>query len=137
MRRHAWIIALLLWAGSPALAGSPAAIPPDAGRARAEAAFETFANQWMAKVHELEDKQRAHPTVKEGSEEPIVTYRGYDDDYTVELRPTGHAKAPYVGLLRYTEYVYSCTDVKAEDCTVASTVPVTEIFRYSNGRWTY
>jgi len=136
MKRIACISALLLLAG-PALADSPAAIPPDSGRTRAETAFEGFTSDWMAKVRALEQRHRTNPTIKQGASDPVVTYRGYGDDYTVELRPTGNARAPYVGLLRYTEHVYSCRDVEAERCTVASSVPVTEIFRYQNGRWNY
>ncbi len=126
---------VLLLAVSPALA-EPAAIP-DAGQRRAERAFQAFASDWMHKVHTLEEQSRSRPAVKVGAIDPVFTYRGYGDDYSIELRPTGHARAPYVGLLRYTEHVYSCASLQAQSCTVASTVPVTEIFRYRNGRWSY
>ena len=67
----------------------------------------------------------------------IVTYRGFDDAFTVELRPTGHPTAPFVGILRYNEQVFSCNGVDASKCSVASSLPVTEIFRYQGGRWIY
>ncbi len=130
------LTAVLLLAALPALAGSPAAIP-DSGHRRAERSFEDFAAQWMKRVRTLELQARGSPTVGAGTQDPVFTYRGYGDEYSVELRPTGHARAPYVGLLRYTEHVYSCPTLQAERCTVASTVPVTEIFRYKNGRWSY
>jgi hypothetical protein len=130
------VLSTLLLVATPALAGSPAAIP-ESGRHRAETSFEKFARQWMSKVHGLEQKHRSNPTVKPGESEPVVTYRGYGEDYSIELRPTGHASAPYVGLLRYTEHVYSCTNVEVKNCHIASTVPVTEIFRYQNNRWSY
>jgi hypothetical protein len=123
--------ALLL--ASPVFGDSPASIA-DTGDVSAQHSFERFAQKWMAKVQQLEAEQREHPTVRPGPTKPLVTYRGYGDDYSVELRPTGHADAPYIGLLRYVEQVYSC--VKGE-CTVASTVPVTEIFRFQDGRWVY
>jgi len=130
------LIASLLLAAAPCLANPPAAIP-EAGDRRAEQAFERFAAGWMEKVRALEERHRESPTVKRGTERPLVTYRGYGDDYEVELRPTGRPRSPYVGLLRYTEYLYSCRDVEASSCSVASTVPVTEIFRYQDGRWSY
>ncbi len=136
MKRFACIFAFLLLA-VPALADSPAAIPPDSGRQRAESAFESYIATWMAKVRALEQQHRTNPTVKQGASEPVVTYRGYGEDYRVELRPTGNARAPYVGLLRYTEHVYSCSDMEVTRCTIASSVPVTEIFRYKDGRWNY
>jgi hypothetical protein len=134
--RNLLLIVTFVLASAPAVAGPPAAIP-DAGHRRAERAFEEFAADWMSRVHALEQKARSSPSVKAGASDPVFTYRGYGDDYTVELRPTGHARAPYVGLLRYTEHLYSCATLEANRCSIASTVPVTEVFRYKNGRWTY
>jgi hypothetical protein len=118
-----------------AMAGSPAsASASDAGRSRAEGQFHEFAKKWMANVKRLQTQDRSKPTLNAGAQS---TYRGYGDDYSIELRPTGHPTAPFVGLLRYTELMYSCPTPGAENCTVASRVPVTEIFRYENGRWSY
>jgi len=119
-----------------AMADSPAAIS-DASRSRAEDQFHQFAKSWMANVQRLQTQDRSKPTVRAGSNGTQVSYRGYGDDYTVELRPTGHPSAPYVGLLRYTELMYSCASASSKDCSVSSRVPVTEIFRYENGRWSY
>jgi hypothetical protein len=130
------LLCALLLTATAALADSPAAVSGSAHN-RAEASFHRFAEGWMQKVRALEEKHRSNPTVKDAATRPLVTYRGYGDDYSVELRPTGHPKSPYVGLLRYTEHLYSCETMQAESCRVASTVPVTEIFRYQNGRWTY
>jgi hypothetical protein len=33
--------------------------------------------------------------------------------------------------------MYTCSDAKATRCSVASTTPVTEIFRFQDGRWVY
>ena len=130
------LLCTLLLISTAALASSPAALAKPA-QARAEASFHRFVARWMQKVHALEQEHREKPTVKAGASRPLVTYRGYGDEYSVELRATGHANTPYVGLLRYTEHVYSCETVEAESCRIASSVPVTEVFRYRNGRWTY
>ena len=126
---------LVLSIGTPGLA-DPAAIP-DAAPEDAESSFRSFASSWMTKVQRHESAERRKPSVEPGASTPMVTYRGYGDDFSIELRPTGHASAPYVGLLRYEEHVYSCRSAKAENCSVASTTPVTEIFRFQNGRWSY
>jgi hypothetical protein len=128
------LVASPLLFASPGWADSPAAIA-DSGDTRARTSFERFAGEWMARVHRLEDQQRENPSVRPGAIAPMITYRGYGDDYSIELRPTGHAAAPYIGLLRYTEHLYSC--IQTADCTVASSVPVTEIFRFQGGRWIY
>ncbi|HJO21947.1 MAG: hypothetical protein QF890_00115 [Myxococcota bacterium] len=130
------ILALLLAIAAPAWAGSPAAIP-DSGRHQAEVSFQEFATTWMGKVRKLEMKNRTKPTVIRSAADPLLTYRGYGDDYSVELQPTGHPQAPYLGLLRYTEHVYSCKGIDAIECRIASTIPITEIFRFQYGRWNY
>ena len=79
----------------------------------------------MAKVQKLQTQDRSKPNLHAGAGGAQASYRGYSDDFTVELRPTGHPSAPYVGLLRYTELMYSCPSAGATDCTVASRVPVT------------
>jgi len=128
-------VALLLLA-APALADDVASIPNSADE-RARNSFSEFARSWMAKMEATEAQNRQNPTVQPGPSENIVTYRGFDEGFTVELRPTGQPAAPFVGILRYNEQVYSCDAVDASKCTVASSLPVTEIFRYQGGRWIY
>ena len=126
----------LLLLPATALAESPAKVS-DAGRSRAEDQFHQFAKTWMAKVQRLQTQDQSKPTARAGASGTQHSYRGYGDDYSVELRPTGHPSAPYVGLLRYTELMYSCPSPGSKDCSISSRVPVTEIFRYENGRWSY
>jgi len=129
------VFASFLVSGS-ALAEPPAAIAPQ-GHERVRATFERFASTWMDKIRRLETQQRESPTIRPGAGGLLVTYRGYGDAFKTELRSTGHPSAPYVGILRYSEHLYSCQSVEATKCTVASTVPVTEIFRFEDGRWVY
>ena len=128
-------VALLLMA-APTIADEVAAIP-DSADERARTSFSDFARSWMAKMQANEVQNRKNPTVQPGTTENLVTYRGFGEDFTVELRPTGHPTAPFVGILRYNEQVYSCQGVGASNCSVASSLPVTEIFRYQGGRWIY
>jgi hypothetical protein len=124
--------ALTITAG-PASGDSPAAVAPAAEPAKA--AFTKFAHSWMDKIQRIAAEQK--PSVQPGATEAVVTYRDYADDFSVELRPTGHASAPYVGILRYSEQIFSCQDISANDCSLSSEIPVTEIFRYQDGRWVY
>jgi len=130
------LAAALLLMAAPVLADDLASIP-DSADERARTSFSEFARSWMAKMEANEAQNRKNPTVQPGPSENIVTYRGFDEGFTVELRPTGHPAAPFVGILRYNEQVYSCNGVDASMCTVASSLPVTEIFRYQGGRWVY
>jgi len=108
--------------------GEPAAIAPsDPALARAEATFQSFASDWMKKMAAAEAHGKA--TASGGA------YRGYADEFKIELKPTGSAAAPYVGLLRYQER--QCAAGGASSCQVTSTTAVTEIFRFQGGRWVY
>lgn len=118
----------------PVAANPPAAIAPHS-TSPADLNFDDFAKDWMKKLHDLERKSRGAPgRSKTGSS---VSYRGYSSEFSTELKPTGRPEIPYVGILQYSERVYRCTDATLERCSIASVVPVTEIFRFQNGRWVY
>ncbi len=114
--------ATLLFTAPAALAGAPA------GEPEAKASFERFAREWMGKMQRAGEQNRAN------AERAGTGYTGYGDDYRMELKPTGHAGAPYVGILRYQQL--RCADA-ARNCKVAGRSPITEIFRFQNGRWIY
>jgi hypothetical protein len=136
LRRLAPSALLALLLATPALAGPPAAIP-DAGRERAGRAFESFASEWMAKMENAERQNRSRPKAASNGSGQHFTYRGYGSEFETELKPTGHPAAPYVGLLRYREELYTCSDKATKNCSVSTHTPVTEIFRFQNGRWIY
>jgi len=138
MRRHTALAFVLgLWLCAPASADELPRAAADANLARVEATFQDFARDFMAQVRGQEQRERRKPRIAAGPGASVFTYRGYGEDFRTELRATGQPAAPYVGLLHYTEHVYSCRDLDGGSCTVASTVPVTEIFRYQKGRWAY
>ena len=112
---------------SAAFASEPAAIAPsDPAYAKAESSFQSFAAEWMRKMAAAEAHEKK---VANGG-----AYRGYDDDFKIELKATGSPTAPYVGLLRYQEH--QCA-AGGQPCKVTSTTAVTEIFRFQGGRWVY
>jgi hypothetical protein len=129
--------ACLLLSSSLALAQPPAAIPEDDSHQRTLRSFKQFASGWMEKMERVETKNRARPEVRPFGSRNLVTYRGYANDFKIEIKHTGYAPAPFVGVLRYSEQLYTCADAAATRCRVAGTTPVTEIFRFQNGRWVY
>jgi len=107
---------------------------------RAGESFDQFARTWMDSVHAL--GVPAHPAIliddrNASNGSGVVTIRKYGDEFTTELRATGRDGAEYVGILHYSESVYNCRENDIENCSEPSTVPVTEIFRYDDGRWIY
>ncbi len=125
-----WVVGL---APSKAQAQPPASIP-DASASPAHQAFQTFAVEWMQRLHRVEAQNKSSAL---GNGAVAVSYRGFDQEFKTELRPTGNAKAPYVGMIRYLEREYRCSDSRALDCKVQKTTPVTEVFRFQDGRWVY
>jgi hypothetical protein len=132
LRALALVATVFLAAPAAAESASPAA-----SRERAATAFEAFAREFMAKVRAHEQREKLRPRVAAGPGSPVVTYRGYGEEFRTELRESGSAAAPFVGLLHYTERVYSCRDLVSGECSVAASAPVTEVFRYRGGRWVY
>jgi len=137
-------IALLLFFASPpggAVAdsidggASEIAVPPDL--AAAKAAFERHAKSWMADLEKNEAENRRKAPVYGVADEAVIRFDGYGDEYETQVKPTGHAGAPFVGILRYKENLYTCLRDDATRCTVTRSVPVSEIFSYKNGRWRY
>ncbi len=125
-------IAFLMIGAEPATADTPAD-----RSASARSKLSDFAKSWIGKMKKTEAQNKTRPSVRPGAVQTVTSYRGIADGYNVELRPTGQPSAPFIGILRYTEQVYTCREAAGDNCSVASSVPVTEIFRYQAGKWVY
>ena len=136
-RRLAALLAALAVPWVSAQAEPPARLDPDAASRGAQASFETFARDWMARAHARSERDRANPRLSPGPKSLVATYREVGPEFETELQPTSRPATPFVGVLRYSESVVTCADLHATDCRVVSTVPVTEVFRLRDGRWVY
>lgn len=103
----------------------------------AESAFAEHARSWMADLERNEAENRRKAPVYQLAAEAVVRFDGYGDEYETTVKATGHPTAPFVGILRYKEVLYTCLRDDRERCTVSRAVPVSEIFSFRNGRWTY
>jgi hypothetical protein len=123
---------------APGLGGPPAAIPPeDPAQESIRRSFQEFASRWMRSLEEdARGLTRSLPAQGQPGRQN-ATYRSIGSDFQIELRPTGSPRAPYVGILRYSEFTHRCADALAAACGVQSRATITEIFRYQNGRWVY
>jgi hypothetical protein len=103
----------------------------------AQAAFDSFAREWMKKMHagSLSVRETNKATAKKSN--VALRFSQYADEYTTELKRTSSTTAPFVGLLRYIEKEYACADSTDAQCSVESETAVTEIFRYERGQWIY
>ncbi len=112
--------------GAAALASAePAAIASSGLREKAETSFRQFARSWLGDMRQREAKAR----------EAGQHHTGPGADWQVELRPTGKARTPYVGILYYTEIRMQCSGSDA--CQRVGSSGISEIFRFQNGKWVY
>jgi hypothetical protein len=98
---------------------------PAVSDAKAAASFQTFSKGWITKLRNAAAKRKA------------VARTRILDVLETELRPTGNAQAPFVGVLRYCEQKLSCASAAEASCSPASNSVVTELFRYQGGKWVY
>jgi hypothetical protein len=130
------VLALLALA-LPAAAQPPASHSPLEAQRRAERSFSRFAADWVARQQQRLEDERTRPRLISGGESPMALYHAIGDDFSTELRATGQPAAPWVGVVNYTELVYSCTGADATSCALSASSPVSEIFRFRDGRWIY
>lgn len=119
------------------LGGGPAGIAVPSALAKAQSSFNRHARSWMADLEKNEAENRRTAPVYSVAAEPVIRFDGYSDDFETQVKETGHSAAPYIGILRYKEHLYTCLRDEASRCTVSRSVPVSEIFSFKNGRWTY
>jgi hypothetical protein len=139
MRLPPTLVLALALASLPASAPADPAMLADGGTqvSRADLSFAAFAEEWIGRARSRGEQARKSPRAREGSDGIVFTYRAVDPDYQTELRPTGRTVSPYVGVLHYKELTYTCRDVHGSSCTVTSSLPLAEVFRYRDGRWGY
>lgn len=106
-------------------------------------AFEVFQSDWIVKMNHHgrfgTDKIKVE---KDSQGRYYATYRVIAEDMESEVKATGNKASPYVGVLKYEVHTYaSHADspelAKQGPFEVERQVSVTEIFRYSGGKWHY
>lgn len=134
-----WIVTCTRWISACAVAAAVGvAAPAGAGSDEsARQAFDRFAASWMGKMEKREAENRRQPVVQRAGGRSVATYTGYADDWSIEVQATGDRVSPYVGLLSYQEQSYTCSDETARRCSVSRITPVTEVFGYREGRWSW
>ncbi|MBM4256350.1 MAG: hypothetical protein FJ147_10670 [Deltaproteobacteria bacterium] len=109
----------------------------------ARTTFETFAREWMAKLAEAEEFQRAKKIkVTETPDGYSAEYIGYLPERSIQVRKTESTDTPFVGTLTYYERTLRCTGKTKEQAIQGpfeqvGTSPVLEIFRFTKGKWVY
>jgi hypothetical protein len=129
--------------GSSARSKTTKKAVPQVNEETARASFETFTQEWMAKLAEAEEFHRIKQVqVSESSEGFSAEYLGYLPERSIEIRKTEYADTPFVGTLSYQERTLRCIGKSKEAALQGpfqqvKTSPVREIFRFTKGKWVY
>lgn len=118
-----------------ALSVSSVLYAPPTFAQEAQEAFTRFTAERVMSLRARGDRARSFPEIRPGSLRPMVTYRAMGEEFETEIERTGVRAVPFVGTLHYTEQVFRCEDVTAAHCSLVSSTPMTEIFRFRNGGW--
>ena len=127
------------------MAGLQAARVMASDDAKVEEGFVAFQKDWMQKLR-THGKYGEHTAqvaeAKEGAGMFSAEYDDLTEPTSFEVKKTDVKATPYVGVIHYEKRKYSCRAKTAEQAKlgpyeIASSSEVTEIFRYSNGKWVY
>jgi hypothetical protein len=131
MRRVAFVLFVLLWSASPAFAAGDTA----------QEKFKSFCAEWMKKLEKRETDNRAAVRWKAGPNGVQGEYVGYSREHICRVKPLKKPKAVPIGKIVYTEVRYRCagpsTSAALKSPRPIEATEVTEIFRYSRGKWVY
>ena len=130
-----WAPAILLYA---LLLTLPAVAADSVGQ-QVTSEFQNFCRLWL---HKKNDGPGMPVTCTGIPGSYVAQYCQPSKRFSCEVIPTGKSAAPYVGKLCYRAETYVCTAGTREGARQgpyhqAKGYPVTEIFLYQNGVWTY
>lgn len=130
------VLALLPGPCGSALAGE--AVPP-----AVLTSFENFTKGWMAKLEQVSQQNSRELKPEPAANGRLVgRYVCYGPDCVREVRGTDSKTTPYVGIIRYAQKAMekegeTPQKMKAHPGLPTGEIQVTEIFRYTSGRWVY
>lgn len=127
-----------------AMAGSALAAGQDAAQVKKQ--FLSFQLEWFKKLNQNGSYGPQHIVVTEDNSQPrklyIARYRVLTGMKSYRVKQTGQKASPYVGVLRYEKVTVCCKGHTPEEAKKGPfqserVSAVTEIFRYSHGKWVY
>lgn len=106
------------------------------------ATFDAFTIEWMKKLDETEAFHKAKAQVVQSSDGFSVEYVGYLPHRYIHVKKTESTDTPYVGILTYYEKKLRCSGKTQEEARQGpfdqvETNQVSEIFRFTKGKWVY
>lgn len=110
-----------------------------------EKEFVTFQHEWMQKLVRNGKYGRNNTQVKADETQQglyVASYAELSDPFEYRIKKTDQQGAPYIGVIKYKKMTYSSKGKSPEEASRGDYVCdkeliVTEIFRFSGGKWVY
>lgn len=126
------------------LAGSARAADHDAAQVKKQ--FLAFQHKWLKELNREGSYGPRHIVVTEDTSQPrkiyIARYRLLTGIKSYRIKKTGSRITPYVGILHYEKVTVCCKGRTPKQACKGPfqserIAAITEIFRYTNGKWVY
>ena len=136
-----WGLVVVALALLPGLCGS--ALAGEAVPSAVLTSFEIFTQGWMSRLEQVSQQNSRELKPEPAANGRLVgRYICYGADCVREVRGTDSKVTPYVGIIRYAQKMMekegeSLQKMKEHPGLSTSEIQVTEIFRYTGGRWVY
>lgn len=110
-----------------------------------EKEFVTFQREWMEKLVRNGKYGRNNAQVKADDSQQglyVASYAELSDPIEYRIKKTDQQGAPYIGVIKYKKMTYSSKGKNPEEASRGDYVCdkeliITEIFRFSGGKWVY
>jgi hypothetical protein len=120
----------------------PSTAVADPGQTAAQKSFEQFVNVWMSKLDRIGKMNIRGLDIIPRDQGFVGRYVCYGPECEFSIKETVSPETPFVGILHYSEKHFlkkGETRQKAFQSPgmLTEKIPVTEIFRFTRGKWVY
>jgi hypothetical protein len=120
----------------------PSTAIADPGKTAAQKSFEQFVNVWMSRLDRIGKMNILGIDIMPRDQGFVGRYVCYGPECEFSIKETVSPETPFVGILHYSEKHFlkkGETRQKAfqNPGMLTEKIPVTEIFRFTRGKWVY
>jgi hypothetical protein len=114
----------------------------DHGKPAAQKSFEQFVNVWMSKLDRIGKMNILGIDIMPRDQGFVGRYVCYGPECKFSIKETGSPETPFVGLLHYSEKHFLKKGETRQKTfqspgMLTKKIRVTEIFRFTRGKWVY
>jgi hypothetical protein len=113
----------------------PSTAIADPGKTAAQKSFEQFVNVWMSRLDRIGKMNILGIDIMPRDQGFVGRYVCYGPECEFSIKETVSPETPFVGILHYSEKHFLKKGETRQMLT--EKIPVTEIFRFTRGKWVY